>query len=133
MPVTSHGNFRLEKRCLYQSRIASSGSKSSLPVTARIRCSCSCQSFTTFSDAPAFTSRQFDGIARIGDNADAEPQVVSSQAVGQLVPLPLDVDRARVPQGLFDGVDSHVSGANTASKQLRQRRLSARRESREYV
>jgi hypothetical protein len=65
-----------------------------------------------------FTTCRFDGIARVCNNADTEPQIVSGQAVGQLVTFPLNVDRAQLPQRLFDSVNSHVSGADAGSEQL---------------
>ena len=49
------------------------------------------------------------------------------------IALALDLDRAQHPERLLDGVDPQIRSAHTTSQQLSQRRLSARRESSEYV
>ena len=80
-----------------------------------------------------FASGQLDGIAGVGDDAEAEPEVVGGDAVRESVSLTLYVDRAEIAQRLLDGIDAHVRRADVAGKQLAERRFPAPWEPGEYV
>lgn len=51
---------------------------------------------------------QLDGVAGVGDHTDTCIQDVRCHPVRQAIPLALNMDRAQVAQGLFDGVSGYM-------------------------
>jgi hypothetical protein len=74
---------------------------------------------TLFScDTLPFAARELNGIAGIGHNTHAEPQVVSSYAIGEPVPFTLYLEVAEVSQSLLDRIDSQVNSSQIRSQVL---------------
>ena len=80
-----------------------------------------------------FSSGQLNRVAGVGDYVDARIQNVGRNAIGQSIPLILDVNRAQLPQRLLDRINSQVSGTNSPCQQLGHCRLPAPRQPRQNV